>query len=106
MSIVSFIDQLSDKGITLALDGEELKLRGNRNALTPSLLEDIKSRKTEIVSHLESLRISGDVRSLEAEPSQNRVFELPGGKTASFTRQEFHELVEAFRVLHAWQYEK
>lgn len=103
MSIVSFIDQLSDKGITLALDGEEL---GNRNALTPSLLEDIRSRKTEIVFHLESLRISGDVRSPEAEPSQNRVFELPGGKTASFTRQEFHELVEAFRVLHAWQYEK
>jgi hypothetical protein len=105
MSIISFIDQLSDKGITLALDGEELKLRGNRSALTPSLLEDIKSRKTEIVSHLESLQISVD-SSLETEGFESRVFELPGGKTASFSRQEFHELVEAFRVLHAWQYEK
>lgn len=52
MNVAEFLQDLAQKNVELFLDGERLRYRGPKEVLTPTLLEQIKHHKLEILSLL------------------------------------------------------
>ncbi|MCJ8274754.1 MAG: condensation domain-containing protein, partial [Psychrosphaera sp.] len=56
MSIASLLARLQSVAIELSLDdGENLRIRGNKSALTPALLGQIKDNKAALIAHFGDL---------------------------------------------------
>ncbi|NOQ24723.1 MAG: amino acid adenylation domain-containing protein [Bacteroidales bacterium] len=52
MSIIDLIIDLKDKGIRIELLNDQLKVKGNKTALTNDLLSSLKMKKDDIISYL------------------------------------------------------
>lgn len=52
-SVFAFISRLHAADIHVKLTGEQLKISGSRQYLSPDILEEIKDRKADIISYLE-----------------------------------------------------
>jgi len=52
--IVSVLNQLAEEKLEFWLQGESLKYRGNAEALTPDILDFLKSNKEAIIEHIQS----------------------------------------------------
>lgn len=48
----SFLDDLARRGIAISLEGERLKISGNKGSLSAEIMNGIKERKEEIVSFI------------------------------------------------------
>ncbi|HEY9803487.1 MAG TPA: amino acid adenylation domain-containing protein [Leptolyngbyaceae cyanobacterium] len=52
MNVAEFLQDLSQQNVELFIDGERLRYRGSKDVLTPTLLEQIKQHKPEIIELL------------------------------------------------------
>ncbi|HEY7124286.1 MAG TPA: amino acid adenylation domain-containing protein [Ktedonobacterales bacterium] len=52
MSMAEFLGELSQRGISIWVDGDNLRYRATRDALTPALREELRQRKAEILAYL------------------------------------------------------
>ena len=50
--VVELIEYLKARDVKLALAGETIRFRGSKTALTPEIMDEMKSHKAEIVSYL------------------------------------------------------
>ena len=60
MTTIEFLYKLNETGIKLFLDGERLRYRTEKGALTPELKSQIKARKAEIVTFLKGAEVVTD----------------------------------------------
>jgi len=65
VSLNEFINELSEQGIALVVDGKQLKIRARQGVLTPTLKDRIAARKSEL---LDLLKERGAATSLESLP--------------------------------------
>jgi len=52
MNLVEFIQDLLQQNVKLSIDGERLCYQGSKDVLTPTLLNQIRQHKTEILQLL------------------------------------------------------
>ncbi|MBD2502811.1 TubC N-terminal docking domain-related protein [Anabaena azotica] len=52
MNVAEFLQDLSQQNVELFINGERLRYRGSKEVLTPTLLEQIKQHKPEIIELL------------------------------------------------------
>ncbi len=52
MTVAEFLAELSQRGISVWADGDNLRYRATRDALTPALREALRERKAEILAYL------------------------------------------------------
>jgi DNA modification methylase len=50
--VVELIEYLKSRNVELGLSGENIRFRGSRTALTPEIMDEMKSHKAEIISYL------------------------------------------------------
>ena len=50
--VVELIEYLKARNVELGLSGENIRFRGSRTALTPEIMDEMKSHKAEIISYL------------------------------------------------------
>ncbi|MET4700143.1 amino acid adenylation domain-containing protein/non-ribosomal peptide synthase protein (TIGR01720 family) [Constrictibacter sp. MBR-5] len=67
----AFVETLRNAGVTLAADGERLRLRADPGVLTPSLREHLAARKAEILAHL--LEEASEDGALRPMPRPERI---------------------------------
>jgi TubC N-terminal docking domain len=48
--VAELLNQVQAKGIILTVDGDKLHYQGNKSALTPELIEELREHKAEIIS--------------------------------------------------------
>ncbi len=80
MSLNELLDQLSNQGITLMVDGEQLRVRARQGVLTPGLRDQIAERKHELIELLKTQNRSGEkanVPQIQPDPdNRNQSFPL------------------------------
>ncbi|NEP84619.1 MAG: non-ribosomal peptide synthetase, partial [Okeania sp. SIO3B3] len=54
MSLTKFLDDLSEQGIQLWVEGDRLRYRAPKDTMTPTLLADIKQRKQEFLQYFQN----------------------------------------------------
>jgi hypothetical protein len=59
MTAIDFLSEVQARGITLVVDGDNLRCQGDNAALTPDLIAELREHKTEILS----LMICGQCRT-------------------------------------------
>ncbi|CAH9063363.1 Tyrocidine synthase 3 [Pseudoalteromonas holothuriae] len=65
MSVLDLLQELTALGVTLSLNGENLKVSGNKSALTDSLIKSIKINKADLVTYLkQSEALDSDITPL------------------------------------------
>lgn len=79
MNAVTVLRQLAERGLSVSLDGPDLRLEGPRSRMDPALVAAIRQAKAEIVAHLRSQRdgVSQDCASgdaFAATPMQQSYF--------------------------------
>jgi hypothetical protein len=52
MSVHTFVRELADRGVLLEAEGTDLHYRAPRGVLTPSLLEAVKAKKSQLVTFI------------------------------------------------------
>lgn len=72
----SFLAELRGLNVKLWAEGERLRYKAAKDALTPALLSELRDRKTEILEFLHSASLATDVNSLTI-PAVSRDIELP-----------------------------
>jgi TubC N-terminal docking domain len=50
MTVSELLNEVEARGITLVVDRGNLRCRGEESSLTPELIEELRERKTEIIS--------------------------------------------------------
>lgn len=63
MTTVEFLSKLRNLGVELHADGEQLRLSAPQGVLTPSLQEELKARKNEILAFLKQLNVGDPAES-------------------------------------------
>jgi hypothetical protein len=48
--VAKLLNEVQVKGITLTVDGDKLHYKGNKSALTPELIAELREHKAEILS--------------------------------------------------------
>jgi hypothetical protein len=66
MSVAPLVEELVGKGVRLSVEGDELKCRGPKSALTPEVISLLKAHKAEVISHL----LPAPVNLPKATPAQ------------------------------------
>jgi hypothetical protein len=73
VNAAAILEDLRREGVKVWTDGEELRCRGNEEALTPDVLDELRARKQEFIRILredEKMRRTGIVQS------ERQVFDL------------------------------
>ena len=52
MSVAPLVGELVGKGVCLSIEGDDLKCRGPKSALTPEIVARLKAHKAEVIAHL------------------------------------------------------
>jgi hypothetical protein len=52
VTAAKIVRALRDRGVTLAADGNQLRFRGPKGAVTPRLLQELRDRKAEVLEFL------------------------------------------------------
>ncbi|MBR1217845.1 amino acid adenylation domain-containing protein [Bradyrhizobium sp. U87765 SZCCT0131] len=94
MSIEQVLRTVAERGLTLRLDGTDLRLEGAQSRIDSSLIASIRAVKAEIVAHFEGLRADPDAAhdAFASTPMQQSYF---------YGRQEHFALGEvASHVYH------
>jgi hypothetical protein len=48
--VTELLNQVQAKGVILTVDGDKLHYKGNKSALTPELIAELREHKTKIIS--------------------------------------------------------
>jgi hypothetical protein len=94
LSVKKLIDDLAEKSIFLKLQDSNVKIVGNREAVTADVIEIVKLRKIQIVEHLKStnsrLQSSEELENIES-------------KKEHVASDDFLGAVEIFNLLLSWK---
>ena len=76
MSALPMIAELSNKGIRVGIDGDELTLRAPKGVLTPALVEKYRAQKSNLLRSLAEVReqAGDDWQEIAGDPDKLKAF--------------------------------
>ncbi len=82
MSAAEFLTHLRKQGVDVSLDGEQLRVRAPKDALTPEIVVQLRDRRDELCEFLNRVERSADTSAgmvpLRATGSDTALFMIPG----------------------------
>ena len=105
MSALSLLESLKSQGVELSPHGDQLRVRCSKAPLTLDQKKLISENKLALLQHFSSSQ-SGTLKSpavVGPTPGASSVYrEYPGekGEPIQFTKEEFDEVVDVFRILY------
>src|ERR1700712_20058 len=101
MSLHEVLNAVSRRGLTLRLDGTDLRLEGAQSQIDTALVASIRAVKTEVVAHLAGLRPerpAADASRLASTPMQQSYFygRLDHFALGNVASHVYHEIEGSF----------
>ncbi|MFI8417128.1 non-ribosomal peptide synthetase [Serratia sp. NPDC078593] len=89
MSIAALLERITDAGLTISVQGDNLKLEGATQAIPPQLVADIRVHKAELLAELAERQNTFPLTPLQQAYYRGRALVSEGGGVAN---QVFHEI--------------
>lgn len=89
MSVSALLEQITDAGLRISRQGENLKLEGLTNAIPPQLVADIRTNKAQLLAWLEESLDKFPLTPLQQAYYRGRDLVTEGGGVAN---QVYHEI--------------
>ena len=95
MKIIDFVKKLAEKGISLSIAGDQLRVRGPSGGIDASLKSELSSRKQELITYLSQIRtLPNETPEIPLTAAQRRLWFLD---KLSFLGHEY-TLMAAWRL--------